>query len=489
MAEERIYTVPLTAFDTLSAGAELSVAAGGITVNPVNKIAIASRSESRLTPVGDELWYVRYTTTGIVQKLNQADLSDAGTITLQWTGANTVYHIWSFCVIGNFIYGLVRYRAALDLKAVGKWDLTGVLVSEFINYVNPPADGELWSSVYGMDMATDGTHLYIIQNQVVGGQYYIKKFDLTGAFVAKCAVTPIIPNGICLGQDGFLYITDSQARRTVKINPTTMVLVTLVDSHVTDYYTAYGHINAIDDDHIYKCLGWECAVSIQSTDANHDYRGAFGAHPFNNLGEYTVATGRPAGTFRNILLTGLGGYFLYIHDLGTALFETVIHKIYVREDRTMHTATAPITGEADLKAKMDFVTIAGYKRLDIREDADGGRITYYRSEDGIAWVEVTRASRFDLSAHPVTSPLYLKAHVDNLAAKVGAPTVYGIDVVAEGDPPDYAALLAVYNALLAVYNALVLAHAAVTAIEGTVTAGDTIHATIEADTIEAVLEE
>ena len=160
------------------------------------------------------------------------------------------------------------------------------------------------------------------------------------------------------------------------------------------------------------------------------------------------------------------GDFIFVHDMyGTVggLNERIIHKIYVREDRTAHTGTAPITGEVDLKTKMDFVTVAGYKRLDIREDADGGRITYYRSEDGIAWVAL--GPDLDISAHPVTSELYLKAHVDNLAAKVGAPTVYGVDVVAKGSAVDYG-----------------------NSISGTIEDGDTIGAAIaDSDIIEAVV--
>lgn len=429
---EQVHSISLVDFDTQSAGAELSVAADEITVNAVNKIAVINRSESRLFPYNDELWYVRFNQTGIVQKLNQVDLSDAGIITLQWTGLNAQYNIHSICVVGDFIYGLVKYRAVLDLKAVGKWDFDGNLIGEFIDYVNPPADGELWNISYS-DMVTDGTYLYITQVAIVGGERYIKKFDLTGNFVAKCNIAPIVPVGVCLGQDGYLYATNERGWRTAKITSATMVLETLVNSYEAWVGSHYGHIDAIDDDHIYKLLGPHCVVSIQSTDADNDYRGAFGSHGLGYPGEYTVATGRPAGSFQFIYKSGMEGYYLFISDLGRSPFENVIHKIYTKENRTVQTSAPAITGEDDLKNKLRLVN-PSYLRLAIQEDPDGDEITYYRSINGTDWTEITRDSGFDLSGHNVTDPLYLKIQLDNLFAKVGDPKVYGIEIVAEGTP-------------------------------------------------------
>lgn len=399
-----------------------------ITVNAVNKIAVVNRSESRLCPVGTELWYVRADATGQVNKRNQADLSDAGIITLQWTGLNAKYTIYSICVVGGFIYGLVKYKAVTNLKAVGKWDLAGNLIDEFIDYVNPPADGELWTS---FDMVSDGSFLYVPQNVLIGGAYYVKKFDLAGNFIAKCAVTPMRPTGNCLGQDGYLYATDANARRTAKISPAAMTLETLVDSYASNAGGGQAHIGAMDDDHVYKLLKGECAVSVQSTDIDHDYRGAFGASGLMNLGEYTVATGRPAGAFRSITRSGLVEYFLYINDISGSPFENVIHKIYVKENRTVQTGTPVIASEGDLKTKTGLVN-PSYLRLAVQDDVDGGEITYYRSSDGAAWTEVTRAGGFDLSGHSAGDPLYLKAKLDNLFAKVGSPKVYGVDIIAQG---------------------------------------------------------
>ena len=214
---ERIYTVPLTAFDTLSAGAELSVAAGAITVNAVNKILYMGKYATEriyggLFIYSGDIWAILNLGTKIL-KYKTSDLTANGVINLVYGGVNVAGNdkLKYIYTDGINIYGLLT----IGDPHVIVWDMTGAFVRE------QTADGVTPGVQSPWAMVSDGTHLYITD----WTDRSVKKYLLDGTYVDKSATNsiPVAPASMCIGTvSGNLYVCDRIGGYLAEINPATL---------------------------------------------------------------------------------------------------------------------------------------------------------------------------------------------------------------------------------------------------------------------------
>lgn len=426
---ERLYRVPLTAFDTQSEGAELSVAAGGITVNAVNLILYSGkynneRLHGNLFIYDGDIWGAHISGTYLL-RYKTSDLTANGVINLVYGGVNVAggTKLKYIYTDGNYIYGLLTTG---DPHVI-VWNMDGTFVREQIPDGVTPGVQNPWA------MVSDGTHLYIID----WFDRSVKKYLLDGTYVDKSATNsiPAAPASMCIGTvSGNLYICDRVGSYLAEINPATLAQVASVRNTDGAASQFPGQIEAVDSDRVFMTPHWY-GVTIRGLSGDADERGGFCRY----YGRSDTPGVRGCGDlqlFHGCFL-GFDGDYVYLWDGGgynpgyTPTIPYFFHKIYVKENRTVHTAAPVILNDEDLGIKTGLASPT-YVRLAVREDADGGEIIYYRSPDGVAWTEVTRASGFDLSGHSASDPLYLKAKLDNLFAKVGSPKVYGIDIIIGG---------------------------------------------------------
>lgn len=430
---ERLYPAPLTAFDAQSDGAELSVAAGGITVNAVNKIEYMGKYGSEKVYGGlhiynGDIWSAHQYMAKVL-KYRTSDLSANGVIDLIYGGvnANAGSNLVYLYVDGTNIYGLLRSTAGKPHVIV--WNMDGTFVREQIADGVTPGVQNPWA------MVSDGTYLYITD----WNDRSVKKYLLDGTYVDKSAQNslPAFPGSMCIGMvSGNLYVTSRVGTNPAELDPATLAVVRSELSGETPATQQPGQLGGEGPDRLF-ISSQNYGVMVMGVMTTNDRRGGFCR--FYGRSDTLGIRGCGDLELTHGCFIGFDGNYLYIWDGGgqyDPLYPGIIpyffHKIYVKENRTVHTAAPVITGEADLKEKTGLVG-PSYLRLAVQEDADGGEITYYRSPDGVAWTEVTRASGFDLSGHSASDPLYLKVYLDNLRAKVGSPKIYGIDIIAEGD--------------------------------------------------------